>query len=88
MALPADDHLVSRTREHLESDLVRHRPGRQPDGRLLAEERGAAVLKLVDARILVELIVADGRCSYRPPHRIGGTSHGVGTEVDWVGFAL
>ena len=82
VALAADDDVVAGTRQDPERDLVRHRPARQPERRLLAEERGRALLEAVHRRILAVLVVADGRGGHRRPHRGRRQRDGVGAKID------
>ena len=76
------DDLLARLGEELERDLVRHRRGGQEDGRLVAEQRGGALLEAVDARVLAALLVPDLGFGDRPPHAVGGKGGGVGAKVD------
>jgi hypothetical protein len=61
-----------------QSDLVRHRRGREKDGLLLAEQGRATRLELVDRRILAALLVADGGLRDRGAHARRRTGGGVG----------
>ena len=51
-----------------ERDLVRHRRGREEERLLLAEQLGRPALKLVDRRILAQLLVADLGGGHRGAH--------------------
>ena len=82
VALDAHDDVVARTAVELERELVGHRPGRDEERRLLAEQRGHALLQLEDARVLAVLVVADGSAGDRLAHRLGRAADGVRAEVD------
>ena len=70
------------SREDPQRDLVRHRRGRDEDGLLLAEQRGAAALELEHGRVLALLLVADDRLGDRPAHLGRRLGERVGAEVD------
>ena len=82
VALGADDHVVARAAEELERELVGHRPRRDEQRRLLAEQGGDPLLQRDDARVLAVLVVADLGRGDRGAHRLGRARDGVGAEVD------
>ena len=69
-------------RQHPERHLVGHRPARQPERRLLPEERGRALLEAIHGGILAVLVVADRGGRHRSAHRGRGQRDGVGAQVD------
>ncbi len=65
-----------------QGDLVAHRPARQEDGRLLAEQRCDAALERGRRRVLRALLVAHLRARHRRAHRGGGLRLRVAVQVD------
>src|SRR5881227_3104680 len=65
-----------------ESDLVRHRRGRDEDRLLLAEQIGHPALELVDGRVLAPLLVSDERVRDRLAHAGARLCLGVRAKVD------
>ena len=91
------DEDVAGPRVELERDLVRHRRRRQEERRLLPEQRGRALLQLVDGRVLALLLVADlglrdrrAACprSAASPCRSGGRSRDANATVCRVDLDL
>ena len=80
--LATDDDLVAGVGQELQRELVGHVAGRNPQGGLLAEQRGDDVLQEVDGGVLAELIVADRRGRHGGAHRVGGLGDGVRAQVD------
>ena len=87
--LPVDDvrvgveqHLRARRRVHPDRRLVRHRPAREEEPRLLAEQLRDARLEAPHRRIAIEDVVAHLGVGHRAAHGGGGTGDGVGAEVD------
>ena len=82
VALGAHDHVVAGAAVQLQRELVGHRPGRDEQRRLLAEQRRDPFLQQVHARVLGVLIVADLGFGDRPAHRRRRAGHGVRSQVD------
>src|SRR5437588_338644 len=85
---PFQDDRVAGLGVRLHRDLVGHRRGREVERRLLAEERRHPVLKRVDRRILLPLLVPDGRLRHEPPHACGWARRGIAAEIDERGHRV
>ena len=82
VGLHADDHVVARAAVELQRELVGHRPGRDEQRRLLAQQRGDALLERDDRRVLAVLVVAHLGLGDRAAHRIRRPRDRVGPEID------
>jgi hypothetical protein len=63
-------------------DLVAHRPGREEERRLVAEQLGDALLEPRGGRVGEALLVSDLGLGDRAPHALGRTRLRVAEEVD------
>jgi len=79
--LVADD-LVTSLGVHLDSNLVRHRPGGAEERCLLAKKCGGLALKRVDGFVFTEDIVADISAHHRFEHGRSWARHRVTAYVD------
>ena len=78
-----EDQLVAAgARVQPERDLVAHRPARQEQRRLLAEQLGHALLEAIGRGVGEPLLVGHVGRGDRPPHLLGGASLRVRVEVD------
>lgn len=82
VALAAYDDVVARPGQHPEGDLVCHRPGRQPQRRLLSQERRGPPLEEVYRGVFAELVFADRGGGDGGPHLWRGASDGVRAQVN------
>ena len=62
------DDLVARAAVHREGDLVAHRPARQEERGLLAQQSGDHVLQAIDRRVFPLLLVAHLRLGHGLAH--------------------
>ena len=76
-----DDLLATREVGHL-GDEIGHRPGRDEEAGLLAEQLGRPFLQGVDRRVLAPDVVTELGVGHRPAHRRGRQRDGVGAEID------
>ena len=79
------ENVVSGAGERPQRDLVGHRPARQEQRRLHAEQARDLVLESVDRWVLAVLVVTDLGLGDRPAHPLGRTGDRVGAQVDAVG---
>ena len=79
-----DEDLVAGFAEHAQRHLVAHRPGREEERGLLAEELGGVLLEAIDARVFARLVVADRGRGHDAPHLLAGARLGVAAQVDGV----
>ncbi len=78
------EHVVARSRQAAQRDLVGHRARGQEERGLEAEQRGDLVLQPVDRRILAVLVVADLRLGHGAAHRGARQGHRIRAQVDPV----
>ena len=88
VALDADDDLVAGRAEVPQGELVGHRPRRDQQGGLGAQQGGDLLLQAVDARVLAVLVVADLGLGDRLTHLGGRAGDGVGAKVDHTAHAI
>ncbi len=84
VAIAIADDFVALAGQRAQRDLVRHRPGRHPDRRLLAEQLGDALLQRIDGRVFAVDVVAHLSGGHRLAHARGGLRDGVASQVDEV----
>ena len=82
VVLAAGDRLLAAAQVRHLRDEVAHRPRRDEEARLLAEQLGGAFLEGVDRRVVAEDVVADLGLGHRAAHRRRGLRDGVAAQVD------
>ena len=75
-------HFGARRGEHADRELVRHRPRRHVQRRLLAEQRCRERLQAIDGGVLAVDVVADLGVGHRAAHLRRRLRDGVGAEID------
>ena len=76
------DHLVARTAEDMNGDLVAHGARRQKDRGFLAEQRRHSFAERVDGGVIVTLLVAHRRFGDGTAHPGSGPGLGIAVEID------
>ena len=82
VAIEIAEKLVAGTGVDAHGDLVRHRPRRHEEGRLLAEELGRAAFELADGRVLAEDVVADLGGGHGGPHAGRRPGDGIAAQIE------
>ena len=82
VALGAGDHLAAARHVGHQRHEVAHRPRRDEQAGLLAEQLRRPLLERVDRRVLAEDVVADLGGGHRAAHLGGRAGDGVGAEID------
>ena len=75
------DHGLARSAMESHTDQVRHRAGRDEQGRLFAEQFGQAVLELDHRGVFAPDVVANGGRGHGGAHRRSGTGDRVAAEI-------
>ena len=81
MLRAGDDLLATAEMGHHRREIA-HRPARDEEAGLLAEELRGAFLEGDDGRVVAEDVVAEFGLGHRPAHGVGGPRNGVAAEVD------
>ena len=80
--LGVQEDLVAALGVRAEGGLVAHRPRREVERRLLAEQLGGALLEAQDGGIVAEDVVVDLGLGHRLPHLGRRPRHRVAAQVD------